>query len=86
MASQNYVILNVASDLGIVAPDQRIYEKPGLKREKQPVKPITYSVVKHGMIGLSKYLATYWAENGVRSNALLPGEFIKGRMITLLKN
>ncbi len=80
MASQNYgVILNIASDLGIVAPDQRIYEKPGLKREKQPVKPITYSVVKHGMIGLSKYLATYWAENGVRSNALLPGGVYQGQ-------
>jgi len=67
------VILNVASDLGYIAPDQRIYKKPGLKKENQSVKPITYSVIKHGIIGLSKYLATYWADEGVRSNALLPG-------------
>lgn len=39
----------------------------------QPVKPITYSVIKHGLIGLTKYLATYWDDKGVRVNALCPG-------------
>ncbi|TSC67859.1 MAG: short-chain dehydrogenase/reductase SDR [Parcubacteria group bacterium Gr01-1014_73] len=67
------VILNIASDLGIVAPNQELYKKPGLKDAVQPVKPITYSVVKHGLIGLSKYLATYWANKRVRSNAVAFG-------------
>jgi NAD(P)-dependent dehydrogenase (short-subunit alcohol dehydrogenase family) len=67
------VILNIASDLGMIAPDQRIYRDPDAVEERQPVKPVTYSVVKHGLIGLTRYLATYWPDKGVRANALCPG-------------
>ena len=59
------VILNIASDLSIIAPDQRIYDNGP--------KPVHYSVVKHGVVGLTKYLATYWADKGIRVNALSPG-------------
>jgi NAD(P)-dependent dehydrogenase (short-subunit alcohol dehydrogenase family) len=75
----NGVILNIASDLGVIAPDQRIYREPGLPPERQPAKPVSYSVVKHGIIGLTRYLATYWADRGVRVNSLSPGGVYTGQ-------
>ena len=61
------IIINVSSDLGIIAPDQRIYKKSGF------IKPVTYSIVKHGIIGLTKYTASYWGEKNIRCNAIAPG-------------
>ena len=61
------IIINVSSDLGIIAPDQRIYKKSGF------TKPVTYSVVKHGIIGLTKYTASYWGKKNIRCNAIAPG-------------
>jgi len=66
------VILNISSDLGVIAPDQRLYRKEGVAEEEQPVKPVTYSVVKTGLIGLTRYFATYYSPH-VRVNALSPG-------------
>ena len=73
------VVLNISSDYGLIAPDQRIYRKEGLKEEEQAVKPVSYSVVKHGIIGLTKYLAVYWADKGIRVNTLCPASLENGQ-------
>ena len=67
------VIVNISSDLGLIAPNQNLYLNENLSEDKQNVKPVSYSVTKHAMIGLTKYLSTYWAKDGIRSNALCPG-------------
>jgi 2-deoxy-D-gluconate 3-dehydrogenase len=69
------VIVNVASTYGLVGPDQRLYQ-----REDQPprFKPVTYTVAKAAAIGLTRYLATYFAGKGIRVNTLTPGGVYAG--------
>lgn len=66
-------IINVSSDLGVNAPNQNLYKKEGVSEDLQSVKPVTYSVIKHGINGLTKYLSTYWADKNVRCNSICPG-------------
>ena len=64
--------MNIASDLSVIAPKQSIYNNSN-------IKPVTYSVIKHGLIGLTKYLATYWPTKNIRCNALSPGGVINNQ-------
>ncbi len=77
---KNGVILNISSDLGIIAPNQDIYKKTNF------IKPVSYSVVKHGIIGLTKYTAAYWAKKNVRCNAIAPGGIYNKQNTNFLKN
>lgn len=78
-------IINISSDLGLIAPDQKLYFKKNLPEHEQSVKPITYSIVKTGVIGLTRYLASYWAEKNVRCNAICPGGIENGQPDQFLK-
>ena len=60
-------IINMASLYGVVSPHHTIYKDTDISQ------PVAYSVSKHGVIGLTKYLATLWAGKGVRVNAITPG-------------
>lgn len=73
------VIINISSDYGIISPNQNIYREEGKKEEEQTIKPVSYSVVKHGIMGLTKYLATYWGKKGVRVNTLCPASLENGQ-------
>jgi 2-deoxy-D-gluconate 3-dehydrogenase len=64
------VIVNIASTYGVVGPDQRLYQRDGMPPQ---YKPVTYSVSKAAALGLTRYLATYFAGTGIRVNSLTPG-------------
>ena len=67
-------VVNMASDLSIISPDHRIYSN---KKKDFNSKPISYSVVKHGVVGLTKYLATYYGSQNIRFNSISPGGILQ---------
>jgi len=85
-SSSGGVILNIASDLSVIAPNQKIYKIKNMSEKNQPVKPVTYSVVKHGLIGLTKYLSTYWPYKNIRCNSLSPGPILNNQPKKLINN
>ncbi len=79
-------IINIASDLAIQAPDQRVYSETGHIEDVRNFKPIGYPIVKSAMLGLNRYLATYWAHRGVRVNCLVPGSVFNHQPRHLIDN
>jgi len=79
-------IVNIASDLAIQAPDQRVYSLTGKIEDVKQFKPVGYPIVKSAMLGLNRYLATYWAHRGVRVNCLVPGAVLTTQSDHLVKN
>jgi len=76
MAEQkNGSIINISSIYGMVSPDQSIYDYRRVDGDDF-YKPIAYSVSKSGVLNLTRYLSTYWADKNVRVNSLtLAGVF-----------
>lgn len=73
------VIVNISSEYGMIAPDQRLYHVAGAPEEEQPKKPVSYTAVKAGLHGLTLYLSTYWAGAGVRTNTITVGGVENGQ-------
>ncbi len=63
-------IVNISSIYGMVAPDQKIYEKEGGEKF---IKPVSYSVTKSAVLNFTRYLAAYWGKDNIRVNTLVPG-------------
>jgi len=76
-------IINICSTYGLVAPDQRIYQKPG---QPPQYKPVYYSVTKSGVLGFTRYLAAYYAGTEIRVNSLSPGGVYNNQDETFVKN
>ena len=69
MANRNFgKIVNIGSDLSIIAPNQKLYSD-----FDNFLKPVTYSVIKHGLLGLTRYFASLYAAKKVTVNMLSPG-------------
>jgi len=71
------VIINLSSIYGLAGPDQRLYQRADAGAPPQ-YKPVYYSVTKAGILGLTRYLATYYAGKNIRVNALTPGGVYNG--------
>jgi NAD(P)-dependent dehydrogenase (short-subunit alcohol dehydrogenase family) len=65
-------IVQTSSIYGLLAPDQRVYEGSQYLG-RQINSPGVYAASKAGIVGLTRYLATYWADKGIRVNAIAPG-------------
>jgi NAD(P)-dependent dehydrogenase (short-subunit alcohol dehydrogenase family) len=79
VARRSGVVLNIASDVGNISPDHRIYEGVVNPYTGLPFNtPIAYATAKAGLINFTRYLATYWADKGIRVNCLSPGGVFAG--------
>lgn len=67
LSKEESTIVNISSIYGINAPDHRIYKD----QEFQSLP--SYSASKAGVIGLSKWLSTWWATDNIRVNCITPG-------------
>jgi len=77
--NQSGSIINISSLYGIVSPNHKMYPGTGI------VQPVAYTVSKHGVMGLTKYAATWLAEEGVRVNSITPGGIFDGHSSLFLE-
>jgi len=82
LAQGKGVLINICSTYGLVGPDQRLYQRDG---KQSSYKPVYYSVTKAGVLGLTRYLSTYYAGKNIRVNALTPGGVFNGHDEVFLK-
>jgi NAD(P)-dependent dehydrogenase (short-subunit alcohol dehydrogenase family) len=81
------VVLNIAAVYGMVSPDHRIYEGILNQYGGQAFNtPISYSATKAAILNFTRYLATYWADKGIRVNSFSPGAVFDEHDETFVRN
>jgi len=78
-------IINIGSDLSVIAPNQELYKKAKINF----IKPLSYSVIKHGIVGLTKYYASLYGKHNIRCNCLSPGGInfkLKKKLVRQISN
>ncbi len=81
------VIVNISSTYGVVAPDQRLYD--GVKSPYADTgfnTPVSYAVTKTAVLGLTRYLASYWGSKSIRVNSLTPHGVFDNHDETFVRN
>jgi NAD(P)-dependent dehydrogenase (short-subunit alcohol dehydrogenase family) len=81
------VVLNIASDVGNISPDHRIYKGVANPYTGEAFNtPVAYATTKAGVINFTRYLATYWADKGIRVNCISPGSVYADHDPQFVKN
>ena len=81
MMGQKYGnIINITSLYSTHVADYRIY------KGRTIFNPVTYPIAKHGLLGLTKYIASFWSEHNIRCNCLSPGTFPNNKNDTTSPN
>ncbi len=74
-------IINIGSDLSVIAPNQKIYKTSF----KNYIKPPSYSIIKHGTVGMTKYFASLFASDLIKVNMISPGPIFNNNPKNLVK-
>ena len=83
MYRKNYGrIINFGSDLSVISPNQDFYRTS----YGNYYKPVSYSVIKHGLVGMTKYFATLYADKQVTCNMVSPGPVLNDQSNSLVAN
>ena len=75
-------IINFGSDLSVISPNQDFYKTS----YSNYYKPVSYSVIKHGLVGMTKYFATLYADKQVTCNMVSPGPVLNDQSDSLVAN
>jgi|TARA_B110000305_G_scaffold115349_1_gene129569 NAD(P)-dependent dehydrogenase (short-subunit alcohol dehydrogenase family) len=73
-------IVNIGSDFSVIAPNQDLYSD-----YKNFLKPVTYSVIKHGMLGMTRYFASLYSKKNIQVNMLSPGPVFNNQKNVFVK-